>query len=166
MIMEHIRWKKDTTPYLVFACLKCQQYIYVKTTQKSKKCLRCGRSHQVSLIQADSEIVYGISKAVEKVKELQNNLSEAKLSADREFTIISKKVTHETLSIECLDKTFHMLLHNLSSKYSEFPLYLIEIMAEDYQIPSSEIELLIRRFIKEEILIPLKNKNFQYRFKT
>ncbi|MFX0032553.1 MAG: DUF1922 domain-containing protein [Candidatus Hodarchaeota archaeon] len=163
--MEHMRWKKDTTPYLIFACMKCQQYIYMKTTQKSKKCLRCGRSHQVKLIQERGEVVYGISKAVDRVKELQNNLGQVKLSAEKEFAIISRKKIQEISSNESLDNTFHALLKNLSAKYNEFPLYLIKIMAEDYQIPCSEIDLLIKRFIKERILISLKNRNFQYIFK-
>lgn len=54
--MEDTAWKKDETPYLVFACRKCRQYTYVKTTQKSKKCARCRRTHTVSDIMGSGEV--------------------------------------------------------------------------------------------------------------
>ena len=72
--MEEAGWKKDEKPYLIFTCSKCKQYLYVKTLQKTKKCLRCGRQHKVSSIINSGEIVKGITKAVEMVKTLQNEL--------------------------------------------------------------------------------------------
>jgi len=73
--MEEGALKKDQNPYLLFACSKCKQYLYVKTTQKTKKCLRCGRQHKVSSIINSGEIVRGITKAVEMVQFRQNELA-------------------------------------------------------------------------------------------
>ena len=66
---------KDQKPYLIYACLNCKQFSYVKTTQKTAKCLRCGRFHKVSKILHKGEIVKGITAAMNHVKEKQNQLS-------------------------------------------------------------------------------------------
>ncbi|MHA2220106.1 MAG: DUF1922 domain-containing protein, partial [Candidatus Hodarchaeales archaeon] len=55
--MEDIQFKKDETPYLIFACYKCKQFLYAKTTQKTRKCLRCGRMHKIEKIIDSGEIV-------------------------------------------------------------------------------------------------------------
>ena len=65
--MEEAAFKKDETPYLIYESSKCRQFMYVKTTQKGKKCLRCGRTHVVSKIIDSGEIVYGMSAAVAEV---------------------------------------------------------------------------------------------------
>ncbi len=83
--MEEVGWRKDENPYLIFTCSKCTQYLYVKTTQKSKKCLRCGRQHKVSSIINSGEIVKGMTKAVEMVKTRQNELAVEELGAKPEF---------------------------------------------------------------------------------
>ena len=70
--MEEATFKKDENPYLIFECTKCKQFMYVKTTQKGKKCLRCGRTHTVSKIINSGEIVNGMTTAVEEVKKKQN----------------------------------------------------------------------------------------------
>ncbi|MHA1292432.1 MAG: hypothetical protein ACTSQJ_07175, partial [Promethearchaeota archaeon] len=62
--MEEIRWKRDKTPYLIFNCNKCKQYLYVKTIKKKKKCLRCGFVHKVKNIKYSKNIVYGLTSAV------------------------------------------------------------------------------------------------------
>ncbi len=69
--MEEAGFKKDETPYIIFPCSKCKQYMYVKTTQKTKRCLRCGRSHKVVSINDSGEIVEGITEAVNTVKQKQ-----------------------------------------------------------------------------------------------
>ena len=155
--MEQKRWEKDQTPYVVFICTKCQQYSYVKTTQKAKKCLRCGRTHQVKNILDKGEIVYGMTEAVNKVKQLQNSLGQAQFSTENEFIVylnnqIIQKVPKPLERLEDYEERFQQCLKKLSSKYSRFPLYLIEIIAQDYEIPPSEISLLINKSIKNGIL--------------
>ena len=73
--MESKAWKRDETPYYVFACIKCGRYLYVKTTQKNKKCFSCGRVHQVIRIKKNAETVNGITPANNIVKQRQNELA-------------------------------------------------------------------------------------------
>jgi len=54
---------------------KCKQYLYVKTSQKAKRCLRCGQYHKISSIINSGEIVKGLSEAVDAVKTRQNELA-------------------------------------------------------------------------------------------
>ena len=155
--MEQKKWEKDQTPYLVFICTKCQQYSYVKTTQKTKKCLRCGRNHQVKNILDKEEIVYGMTEAVNKVKQLQNSLGEAQFSTENEFIVsldnqITQKAPKPLERMEDYEEKFQQCLTKLSSKFRKFPLHLIEIMAQDYEIPPLEIRLLINKSIKNGIL--------------
>ncbi|MFX0019555.1 MAG: hypothetical protein ACFFAK_13115 [Promethearchaeota archaeon] len=154
--MEQRKWEKDQTPYVVFICTKCQQYSYVKTTQKTKKCLRCGRIHQVRNILDKGEIVYGMTEAVNKVKQQQNSLGEAQFSIENEFILFSapKALSDKLTSKEKEDYTltFQALLNTLASRYKKFPAYMIEILAKDYDIPPLELKLLIRRSIKNGVL--------------
>jgi hypothetical protein len=87
--MEKGKWKRDETPYLIFQCSKCQQYSYVKTTQKTKKCLRCNHTHQVQHLLGKGEIVKGMTAAVERVIILQNKLSRNNLG--RNPDLVSEK---------------------------------------------------------------------------
>lgn len=155
--MEQKKWEKNQTPYVVFNCTKCKQHSYVKTTQKTKKCLRCGRIHQVKNILDKGEIVYGMTEAVNKVKQLQNSLGEAQFSTENEFIMslnnqIIQKAPKPLERMEDYEEKFQHCLTKLSSKYSRFPLHLIEIMAQDYEIPPSELSLLINKSIKKGIL--------------
>ncbi|MFX0004655.1 MAG: DUF1922 domain-containing protein [Candidatus Hodarchaeota archaeon] len=170
--MEDTKWKKDKTPYLVFACSKCQQYIYAKPTQKSKKCVRCGYTHQVSKIINGGEIVNGISNAVELVKKKQNALAIKELGSGPDFRTLDdfkifKKVKgqNDAINIKSIYnyyEKFKQVLYNLSEKYNSFPYYMIEIEGEDYGIPKSEIKMLTRRLRKQGFLIQL-NDDFTYK---
>jgi hypothetical protein len=168
---------KDITPYLVFKCNKCQQYSYVKTTQKSKKCLRCGRSYQVIMLLNSGIIVNGMTAAVNKVKELQNQLGSPQFRTESEFTVVSKDsnqfcrsniklntkiATSSDGDEEYLEK-FNLLLKELSQRYTSFPLYLIEVMALNYDIPNSILKELICKFITNKTI--LKNNDNYYSFR-
>ncbi|KKL22125.1 hypothetical protein LCGC14_2438580 [marine sediment metagenome] len=167
--MEEVGFKKDETPYILFACSKCRQFMYVKTTQKTKKCLRCGRSHKVDSINKSSEIVKGMTEAVSMVKQKQAEfgLKESgdfpELRAKGDFKS-SNKIKFSTAQIkenlkENLDISedysadFKRMLSELSLMYKKFPFYLIEIMAEDYNIPHNEIKILFDNFLRKGILI-------------
>ena len=166
--MEDVEWKRDETPYLVFACYKCHQYSYVKTTQKTKKCLRCGHSHKVQNLLNKVETVNGMTNALNRVKYLQNEYGEQELkgtpdfAAEGSFKIVSKnkkdtailpiKNEDEEDENERLFDSFILLLRELSKIYRTFPKYIIEMMAEDKNIPQSEISNLIRRSLKEGYL--------------
>ncbi|MFX0026843.1 MAG: DUF1922 domain-containing protein [Candidatus Hermodarchaeota archaeon] len=155
--MEQKKWEKDQTPYVIFVCSKCKQYSYVRITQKTKRCLRCGRTHQVKSILDKGEIVYGMTEAVNKVKQLQNFLGEAQFSTENEFIVslnneIIEKIPKPLKRTVDFEEKFQKCLIELSLKYRRFPLHLINIMAQDYGIPSSELKLLIKKSIKNGIL--------------
>jgi hypothetical protein len=164
--MEEIGWKKDITPYIIFKCAKCKQYLYVKTTQKGKRCLRCGRNHTVSAVRDKVEIVYGLTAAVKKVKEKQNELAERELGHKPEFRSSNDfKVAGFPSSIKKrklgkekdFTEKFQEMLREISNTYKKFPSYVFEIMAEDYGIPLSELKILVHTFQNEGILIRLSD---------
>ncbi|MFX0136290.1 MAG: hypothetical protein ACFFDN_21800 [Candidatus Hodarchaeota archaeon] len=173
--MEEIAWKTDTTPYLVFPCSKCKQYTYTKTTRKIKKCARCGRSHTVSKVMEDGEIVNGISVAVELVKKRQNELAVRELGTSPEFRTINdfkilNSVKDKSSKKEFLTKVeegedyyskFKQMLIELSKMYLKFPFYTIEMMAENYNIPNSEVKILANTFQKQGLLIRLDDYLYQ-----
>ena len=163
--VDEIRFVKDESEYLVFACNECHQYSYVKITQKTKKCLRCGRSYQVKTLLTSGSIVKGMSTAVRTVKELQNRLGTPSFHADQEFVITSKSPPTSTTRSQNPDLSsdetkFLSLLANLSCIYKQFPLYIIKLMAPDYDIPKERITTLIAQNIKSKILV--KKEDYQY----
>jgi len=177
--MEETAFKKDETPYLVFTCKKCRQYSYVKTVQKTKKCLRCGRTHQVKDILGLGEVVYGMTEAVNTVKRKQNKLATPEFRSEGDFVVASNKFPTRTpvkksktkvISDKDNDKNsnlnfqeqFNEVLLELSKLYGKFPKYMLEIMAENYGIPVVELNLLIQSFKKQCILTVLKNEDFYY----
>ncbi len=178
MNMEEMTWKRDETPYIIFSCKKCGQYTYVKETQKSKKCLRCGRFHIVSRIKSIGETVKGMTNAVNRVKQKQNELAIKELGNEPEFRTSSDfKITNK-ISLQkpvfpefqvkdnkgnensYLD-SFKKMLLELSKSYKEFPLYMIEIMADNYNIPKTELKILIKNFQRQGILIRLYNYSYK-----
>jgi len=169
--MEEHTYKKDETPYLIFSCRKCHQFSYVKTTQKTKKCLRCRRVYQVKDLLSQGEVVYGMTQAVNGVKERQNKITRIKLGKDPElrsendFTIVSNSysVDKQKNNKENYQKLFQNLLLDLSKKFTRFPEYMIELMAERYGIPSSELIMLINESKKKGVLIALKEEEFYFK---
>ncbi|MHA2183101.1 MAG: DUF1922 domain-containing protein, partial [Promethearchaeota archaeon] len=172
--MESEGWKKDETPYLIFTCLKCNQFIYVKTTQKTKKCLRCGRQHKVSSIINSGETVNGMTDAVEMVKTRQNELAIKELGKVPEFravddftvrTQLKKSIEFETFNDEDEDDSgkFEKMLQEISGSYTEFPYYVFEIMADIYDISNSELTALVTTYQKKGILAC---KNNLYKVQT
>jgi len=169
--MEEIAFKKDETPYLIFACRKCKQYAYVKTTQKTKKCLRCGRTHQVSSL-SEGEIVYGMTAAVDTVKKKQTEFAVPEFRSNSDFVVATNNITRSKHRVNALINKdqefdykgkFNEMLMELSMLYGKFPKYLLEIMAENYGIPQSELSLLINEFKKNETLIVVKEVDFYFK---
>ena len=180
--MEEIAFKKDETPYLVFTCKKCRQYSYVKTTQKTKKCLRCGRNHQVKDIIGLGEIVYGMTAAVDTVKQKQSEIATPEFRSEGDFVVATNRFPNRTpfarknkrkvLSDKDSDKNiafkeqFIEALLELSKLYGKFPKYMLEIMADNYGIPALELKLLIKSFKKQGFLTVLKNEDFYYQLEV
>lgn len=172
--MEESTFQKDETPYVVFACSKCSQFSYVKTTQKTKKCLRCGRMHQVKNVLTLGEIVLGMTQAVHTVKEKQNELARKKIGGEPNFRAKDDFSINANLEFKRESESFkpsfngekdyiHMferLLRELSLTYSSFPKYIIEILADNYGIPQSELKELIRQFKRRGILQVRENRDY------
>ena len=168
--LEEIAWKKDKTPYVVFSCTKCNGFTYAKTTQKQKKCPRCGRVHLISKIVGCGEIINGISAAVDLVKEKQHELAIRELGSSPEFRSFNDFKVRTTIQNSSIDREqeekehihrFKRMLIKLAEMYKEFPFYIIELMADNYEIPSSEVKILTRFFQKEGILIQKTNSHYK-----
>ena len=160
--MEDVGFKKDETPYLVFACKKCKEFSYVKTVQKTKKCLRCGRTHQVRDILNEGEEVIGMTEAVNAVKRKQNKITIPEFRSGSDFIIATQSVARTKSKVKKLEGDegeidysgkFSDMVLELSQLYQKFPKYLLEIKAEDYGIPAIELQTLIRNAKKSGELI-------------
>lgn len=169
--MTQSRFKKDQTPYLVFACSKCGQFSYVKPTQKTKKCLRCGRTHQVRTIK-NAETVLGMTAALERVKEKQNQLAlnelgkEPDLEGFSTFSIAPNSPTPELNRERDLDagefeNLFNTILSKLSKEHGNFPRYMITLMAKQRSFPMQELDMMISRFIQLGRLKTIRDGYFQ-----
>ena len=53
-------------------------------------------------------------------------------------------------------------LHSLQKSYKKFPKFMIEIIAENYGIPSIEVKKLFNTFRRKGILKILKNEGFYF----
>jgi len=170
--MEIEKWEKDETPYFLFACFKCGRVLYVKTVQKTKKCLTCNRVHQVAKLLGGTEIVYGMSKAIDEVKQRQNALAILEvghtpdLRANSDFHVASHSIEHlephkKPMKSNEIDidygEAFKALLKDLSLKFTRFPGYMILMMAPDYHIPEPEVPILLSTFTQKGYLIALQN---------
>ncbi|MFW9989987.1 MAG: DUF1922 domain-containing protein [Candidatus Odinarchaeota archaeon] len=172
--MNDLGWKRDKTPYIVFPCIKCHQYMYAKDSQKSKKCLRCGQSHKISEIKDNVEIVKGMSRAVKIVKKRQNELALIELGSLPQFKSLNDfQITmpmignDEVIDMRLFENDyllkFSKILKEISEMYKEFPLYIIEMMAEKYNIPKLELKLIMNLFIRQGILIRLNSHFYKIR---
>ena len=173
--MEEFGFKKDETPYIIFTCSKCKQYMYVKTTQKIKKCLRCGRHRKVATIINSGEIVNGMTDAVNRVKQRQaefglkerGNIPEFRLTGDFK---LSGKIKSKTVIVkknveieEDLSLRFKQMLSEISRLHSRFPYYIITLMTEDYNIPNNELKMLFDSYLKRGILLQVEDNLYEMR---
>ena len=73
-----------------------------------------------------------------------------------EFSTVSEEVDDDELALK-----FKKMLNEISESYSQFPLYLLEIMAENYAIPLLELKFLLKNFQKEGYLIRLEGNLYK-----
>jgi len=133
--------------------------------------VRCGHLHIVSKILTNGEIVKGISTAVETVKRKQDEFALNELGTYPQFRALNDIKIDKMIKLQQNmpeqkneDENyakFKKLLIELSDLYREFPFYVIEIMAEKYEIPNSEVKLLTRNFLNQGILIKLEDSLFK-----
>lgn len=173
--MEDITVRRDETPYLIFACKKCGGFSYVKTVQKTKKCLRCGRTHQVRDILKNSDVVYGMTEAVNTVKRKQNEFATPEFRSGSDFIVATLSIAKPKSKGNALKSKdqeidyapkFNEMLCELSRLYNRFPEYMLDIIAEDYKIPSIELISLMRNAKKSGVLIKDGDDDMYYRYKN
>ena len=152
--MEGATFKKDTKEYLIFPCSKCGRYLYVKATQKTKKCFSCGRTHRVSSLKS-YETVEGMTAAVQRVKEKQNILAVKELGyspafqTKNEFKLAKTPAKTPKLSDTGDDyqensTKFLKILGNIRESYSRFPFQVLEMLAIEEKLPVSELRILVK----------------------
>jgi len=144
--MEVKKWKRDETPYYIFACFKCGRMLYVKTVR--------------------------MSKAIDAVKQKQNALAILEtghtpdLRTNNDFHTVSHSIEHSIPNKKLLKsneidinyaEAFKALLKDLSLKFTRFPGYMILMMAPDYHIPEPEVPILLSTFTQKGYLVVLQN---------
>ena len=172
--MEKDHWTKDENPYYIFTCEKCGRWLYVKMTQINKKCLSCRRNHKVNSIKNRSEMIKGITAASRRVKELQHELARKEqgglpdLRTGYDFSTIaltsnqlSSTGVSSTQSSNDMDHSNPLYKALLDIRFQSFPFYIIEMIAEELEIPKPDLKMLMQKFIKAKILIPLPNQYFK-----
>ena len=156
--------------YLIFSCTKCSQFSYVKTSQKTKKCLRCGKNHLVKNLVVSGIVVNGITKALEVVKEKQNELGlknskdGINFRSENDF-IVKAKIKKENynksnnLHYEDLFKKILIEVKNsqIYNAKKGIPEYYIDMILKDNNIPFEKVRVLKREFLKKNALKLLKN---------
>lgn len=176
--MPEQKWTRDKTPYLVFPCKQCHQYSYVKLTQNTKRCLRCGHSHKVKSVIPTGQIVQGMTKALDLVKKRQGEINGSpQFEVDTSFTITTNVLDKDSSHVKeqknenswsrgLEEETYHYrfkeILKKLTMMYQSFPKYMIEIMADEYSIPRQEIPRLLRTMINQGILSYMKEKKHYF----
>ncbi|MFW9864711.1 MAG: hypothetical protein ACFFCI_13525 [Promethearchaeota archaeon] len=58
---------------------------------------------------------------------------------------------------------FYEMLQFLQRSYKKFPKFMIEIMAEKYNIPLKEIKPLLNKFRKNGILLIVKDEGYMFK---
>lgn len=62
------------------------------------------------------------------------------------------------------DIKFKEMLIEISSMYDAFPYYVLEVMADNHGIPSKEVNILTRNWLKKGDLIKLKDNFYTIKF--
>ena len=73
----------------------------------------------------------------------------------------SKKVKHDDF-----DVYLKQIIEKLSRSYSEIPIYMIEILAKDYNLLGTELKLAITKLEKKGILAKTKENYYKINTKS
>ncbi|MBD3254796.1 MAG: hypothetical protein GF383_06870 [Candidatus Lokiarchaeota archaeon] len=164
--MTDLTFRRDKTPYFVFQCERCEQYSYVKTTQKAKKCLRCGKTYHIAKIRTQKEVetVLGMTLALERVKELQSRIAwevdfrspfdfkRPPKSKSRPLQKARRQISREVIDENTYETLFQNLLTEISHLYSSFPFYALEILNDKSKIPIKTLTTLVKSYLKRRKL--------------
>ena len=140
--------------YIVFRCSKCFQYTYAKTSQKGKKCPRCGRNHTVLKLKGD--IVEGPTEARNKVVLMQNMKTGGKLPEFESIVrtiVISKANSGKDLNenktefgrfVSAINK--FQINENIDPN-NGFPGYMLDILLDEIDFPKFKQKKMIERLL-------------------
>jgi hypothetical protein len=139
-----------------------------------KKCLRCGAIYKVKRIINIGEIVNGLSNAIKKMKQRQHEIAIKQLgnipefNSFQEFKIAKPQGKYKEESsykenIDDLNSKFISILEEIQRHYSSFPLFVIQLKAEEYGIPKEELQILIKRYLLNGWLIKTKEGHFTFK---
>jgi len=170
--MEGATFRKDTKEYLIFPCSKCGRYLYVKATQKTKKCFSCGRTNRVSSLKS-YETVEGMTEAVQRVKERQNALAVGELGfsptfqTKNEFKLAKipvKKPIHSDTRDDYQESStkFLKILEKIRDNYSRFPFQVLEMLAIEEKLPVSELRILVKEAEQKGTLTKEKDNYYSF----
>jgi hypothetical protein len=133
------------------------------------------RTHRVANLPGPTEVIYGLTNAIDAVKDRQHTLAIQEtghapaLKNDIEFRVetCSAKPSYVAKTFLGVDNSedeyveeFKILIQDLFTKFKRFPRYMIHIVSTEYHIPDSEIPLLLSRFTHNGTLIALPNDYF------
>ncbi|MHA1671100.1 MAG: DUF1922 domain-containing protein [Promethearchaeota archaeon] len=180
--MEQNYKKKDLSPYVIFKCPNCHGFLYFKQGKKFKTCTRCNRRFSVKTILANKiMIVKGMTAAVNKVKELQNQralkeLGDApKLQANNQYQLnksssffIENENSHDSISfekkmrksLETITKQIKLELWKMFKTHGKLPAHIINLIFQHHDISNRERNKIMSKLISEKILLPQKNNYF------
>jgi PHP family Zn ribbon phosphoesterase len=165
--VEELGWNRDKTPYYVFQCPKCHQYSYVKTTQRAKKCPRCGRTSQVAKLASNAELVRGISSALARVKEQQAEFATRELGrsplfhSKGEIIIAAQHGQRNHLPIS-QKAIFESEVRILSKTYKVLPQYLLDLIGDQMNLSKENLSRLIIELKREGKLHLTKQCEYIY----
>jgi len=112
-----------------------------------------------------------MTAAVDTVKKKQAEFAVPEFRSCSDFVVATNNIARPKNRVNALINNdqefdykgkFNEMLMELSKLYGKFPKYLLEIMAENYGIPRSELCVLINEFKKNEILIVVKEADFYF----
>ncbi len=175
--MTEKRWTKDTTPYYVFSCPRCNGFLYLKKGNKSKTCTRCGAKILSKTITVRKEsVVYGMSNAVLEIKKRQNQIAISQLGGNPDLkakgqyqkkssSFLSFKIENNTENEQ--DLNYSKLKKEIFLHFQSFnvvPAYSIEMICEKFD--TLTVKEWIARLLKENIIEASNNNQYSLHFKT
>jgi len=113
-----------------------------------------------------------MTAAVDTVKKKQNELAVPEFRSNSDFIVSTNTISRPKIRVNALrnsdqefdyKRKFNEMLIELSKLYGKFPKYMLEITAENYNIPRSELCLLINEFKKNKILIVVKESDLYFK---
>jgi len=113
-----------------------------------------------------------MTAAVDTVKMKQNEIAVPEFRSSSDFIVATNSIARPKNRVNALinneqefnyKRKFNEMLMELSKLYGKFPKYMLEIMAENYGIPHSELCVLINEFKKNKILIVVKDLDFYFK---